>query len=298
MLTIIIPFYDEERNVALLYKELHTVLTDHKYEYELLFIDDGSDDQSKHEIENIIKDDPHVSLLLHRRRFGKGAALQTGLDKAKGDVVIFMDADLQDDPHDLPAFIKKLNEGYDFVNGVRVDRKDNFIIKTYSRIAKIFLNIFLHSPLTDINCGFKAFKKEVLDEVVLYGNNFRFFPLAAHFKGFKVTEIPVHNRVRKYGKSKFGISKLLTGIFDTVTAHFLYRFAEKPLHFFGAWGMVFFGVGFVITSYLAYERIFFNMPLYRRPLLQLGVLLIIIGIQIAMTGIIGELIVYVHKRKT
>lgn len=298
MLTIIIPFYNEERNVTLLYKELHTVLIDHKYEYELLFVDDGSDDQSKHEIGNIIKDDSHVSLLLHRRRFGKGAALQTGLDKAKGDVIIFMDADLQDDPHDLPAFIKKLNEGYDFVNGVRVDRKDNFIIKTYSRIAKIFLNIFLHSPLTDINCGFKAFKKEVLDEVVLYGNNFRFFPLAAHFKGFKVTEIPVHNRLRKYGKSKFGISKLLTGIFDTVTAHFLYRFAEKPLHFFGAWGMVFFGVGFAITSYLAYERIFFNMPLYRRPLLQLGILLIIIGIQIAMTGILGELIVYVHKKKT
>lgn len=298
MLSIIIPFYNEEKNVSLLYKELYTVLTDHNYEYEILFVDDGSDDQSKHEIDRVKKNDPHIFLLHHRKRFGKGAALQTGLDLAKGDVIVFMDADLQDDPHDLPMFIKKIEEGYDFVNGIRVNRKDNVIVKMYSQIAKIFLNIFLNSPLTDINCGFKAFRKEVLDEVVLYGNSFRFFPLAAHYKGFRVTEIPVHNRVRRFGKSKFGINKLLTGIFDTVTAHFLYRFAEKPLHFFGAWGMVFFGVGFVITSYLAFERIFFNMPLYRRPLLQLGILLIIIGIQIAMTGIIGELIVYMHKKKS
>lgn len=298
MLSIIVPFYNEEKNVSHLYKELSTVLASHKYEHEILFVDDGSIDQSKQEIEDIKKSDSHVVLFHHRKRFGKGAALQTGLDRAKGDIIIFMDADLQDDPRDLPAFVKKIDEGYDFVNGIRVDRKDNVIIKTYSQIAKIFLNIFLRSPLTDINCGFKAFKKEVLDEVVLYGNSFRFFPLAAHYKGFKVTEIPVHNRVRKYGKSKFGISKLFTGIFDTVTAHFLYRFAEKPLHFFGAWGMIFFGAGFIITSYLAFERIFFNMPLYRRPLLQLGILLIIIGIQIAMTGIIGELIVYVHKKKS
>lgn len=298
MLSIIIPFYNEERNVSLLYKELCTVLTDHHYEYEILFVDDGSVDHSRSEIEQISQKDKHVRLLFHRKRFGKGEALQTGLKDAKGDIVVFMDADLQDDPRDLPAFIKKIDEGYDFVNGIRVDRKDNVIIKTYSLIAKIFLNIFLRSPLTDINCGFKAFRKEVLDEMVLYGNSFRFFPLAAHYKGFNVTEIPVHNRMRKYGKSKFGINKLLTGIFDTVTAHFLYRFAEKPLHFFGAWGMIFFGTGFAITSYLAYERIFFNMLLYRRPLLQLGILLIIIGIQIAMTGIIGELIVYMHKKKT
>lgn len=298
MISIIIPFYNEEKNVSLLYKELSSVLNTHKYEYEILFVDDGSIDQSKHEIENIEKNDSRVFLFTHRKRFGKGTALQTGLDRAKGDIIIFMDADLQDDPRDLPAFIKKIDEGYDFVNGIRVDRKDNVIIKTYSRIARIFLNIFLHSPLTDINCGFKAFKKEVLDEVVLYGNSFRFFPLAVHYKGFKVTEIPVHNRTRRFGKSKFGINKLFTGIFDTVTAHFLYRFAEKPLHFFGAWGTVFFGAGFVITFYLAFERIFFNMPLYRRPLLQLGILLIIIGIQIAMTGIIGELVVYIHKKKS
>ncbi|MEK7078979.1 MAG: glycosyltransferase family 2 protein [Patescibacteria group bacterium] len=298
MISIIIPFYNEEKNISLLHKELSTVLVSHKYEYEIIFIDDGSDDSSKVEIENILLGDKHVQLFIHRKIFGKGEALQTGLRHAKGDIIIFMDADLQDDPHDFPAFIAKMKEGYDFVNGVRVDRKDNIIIKTYSRIAKIFLNIFLRSPFTDINCGFKGFRKEVLDEVVLYGNSFRFFPLAAHYKGFKVTEIPVHNRARRFGKSKFGISKLFTGIFDTVTAHFLYRFAEKPLHFFGAWGMIFFGTGFIITFYLAIERIFFDMPLYRRPLLQLGILLIIVGIQVMMTGIIGELIVYMHKKKS
>lgn len=298
MISIIIPFCNEEKNISLLHEELTSVLAQHKYEYEILFIDDGSADHSRKEVEHISQKDDHVHILFHRKRFGKGEALQTGLKQAKGDLIIFMDADLQDDPHDLPSFIKKIEEGYDFVNGIRVDRKDNIIVKTYSKIAKIFLNIFLRSPLTDVNCGFKAFKKEVLNEVVLYGNNFRFFPLAAHYKGFRVTEIPVHNRVRRFGKSKFGIGKLLTGIFDTVTAHFLYRFAEKPLHFFGAWGILFFGIGFIITFYLAFERIFFSMPLYRRPLLQLGILLIIVGIQVIMTGIIGELIVYMHKKKS
>jgi len=297
MISIIVPFNNEQENLPILYDEISSVLNSLKSEYEIIFVDDGSADESKKQIEHIQKIHKSVHLLIHRKKFGKGEALSTGLLHAKGEIIIFMDGDLQDNPKDIPLFIDKINEGYDFVNGVRVDRKDNIIVKMYSKIARIFLNIFLHSPFTDINCGFKVFKKEVLDDIVLYGNSFRFFPLAAFYKGYRVTEIPVQNRVRRFGKSKFGISKLFVGIFDTVTAHFLYRFAEKPLHFFGAWGMLFFGAGFLIALYLTIERIFFNMLLYRRPVLQLAMLLIIVGIQIVMTGIIGELIVYLHKKK-
>lgn len=300
MISIIIPFYNEKENLPILYEEISSVFAALKYEYEIIFVDDGSTDGSdvKSQISDIRQEKrTKIIILKHRKRFGKGEALSTGLLHAKGDIIMFMDGDLQDNPKDIPLFIDKVREGYDFVNGLRVDRKDNIIVKTYSKIARIFLNIFLHSPFTDINCGFKAFKKEVLEDIVLYGNSFRFFPLAAFYKGYKVTEIPIQNRARKFGKTKFGASKLITGIFDTVTAHFLYRFAEKPLHFFGTWGMLFFGAGFMITLYLSIERIFFNVMLYRRPILQLGILLIIIGIQIVMTGIIGELIVYLHKRK-
>src|SRR3989344_1038984 len=148
MISIIIPFYNEQKNITLPHGELTTVPAQHTYEYEILFIDDGSTDQSRKEVEHISQKDAHVHLLFHRKRFGKGNALQTGLKEARGDIIVFMDADLQDDPHDLSAFIKKINEGYDFVNGVRVARKDTIIIKTYSRLAKVFLNIFLHSPLT------------------------------------------------------------------------------------------------------------------------------------------------------
>ena len=142
-----------------------------------------------------------------------------------------MDGDLQDDPKDLPKLLKKIDEGYDLVNGIRVNRQENFIVKTYSKIASWFLKTFLHSPFTDINCGYKAFKREVLQNFIFYGNNFRFFPLATYLNGYRVTEIPVVNNQRKYGKTKFGKSKIFVGILDTLTAYFLFKFAEKKLTF-------------------------------------------------------------------
>jgi len=171
------------------------------------------------------------------------------------------------------------------------------IVKIYSRIANWFLKTVLHSPYSDINCGYKVFRKEVLKEMVFYANNFRFFPLAVFYQGYKVTEININNRQRKFGVSKFGTKKLLIGIFDTLTAYFIFRFSESPLHFFGPIGGLIFGSGFIISFYLVFERIFFNMLLYQRPLLQIGILLIIVGIQIIMTGMIGELIVYLNKNK-
>lgn len=296
MISVIIPFYNELENLKPLYEELTARMRSMGEEYELLFVDDGSKDGGQKLLWDLQKKDDRVRMLVHNKRLGKGDSLRDGLAEADGDLVVFMDADMQDDPEDLPRFRALIKQGYDLINGVRVKRKDNGIVRTYSKIANWFLKNFLQSPFADINCGYKMFRREVVADIVLYGNNFRFLPLAVYYRGFRVGEVDVHNRPRYQGVTKFGVMKLFTGIFDTMTAYFIYQFAEQPLHFFGLIGGVFFIAGFVITFILALERLFFNVLLYRRPALLLGILLIIVGIQIVMTGIIGELIVYQHKK--
>ena len=293
MISIIIPFYNEAESLPILIDQLINQLDRIKKEYEIVLVDDGSDDAFASKLK--VKSEK-LKVISHRKRLGKGQALKTGIENSVGDVIIFMDGDLQDDPKDINKLLKKLDEGYDLVNGIRGNRQENSVIKIYSKVASWFLKTFLHSPFTDINCGFKAFKRKVIQDFVFYGNNFRFFPLATYLNGYKVTEISVVNNQRKFGKTKFGKSKIFVGILDTLTAYFLFKFSEKPLHFFGIFGGAFFVIGFAISFYLAIERIFFNVLLYQRPLLQLGIVLIIVGIQIVMTGIIGELIVYLNKK--
>jgi len=303
MISLIIPFYNEERSLPILINQLIDQFKLIKESWEIVLVDDGSTDKSisniKYQISNThIKYQKSIKTIFHRKRLGKGKALLSGFQASKGNIIIFMDADLQDDPVDLPKFLEKIKRGYDFVNGVRIKRKDNCLIRIYSTIATSFLKLFLHSPYTDINCGFKAFKRNVLSDFIFYGNNFRFFPLAIYYQGFKVTEVPVINHPREYGQSKFGSTKLFIGVIDTLTAYFLYRFSEKPLHFFGMIGGGLFLVGFLISFYLTVERLFFKVLLYRRPILFLGILLIIVGVQIIMTGIVGELTVYLNKKST
>ncbi len=293
MLSIIIPFYNEKENLPLLINSLKEELKKIKIKYEIIFVDDGSNDNYDKNLFN----KKNLKLFFHHKRLGKGMALKTGINKNNGDLICFMDADLQDDPKDLKKFIDKINQGFDFVNGYRLKRQDSFLVKIYSKLAQLFLKKFLKSPYSDINCGFKMFKKEVIEDFIFYGNNFRFFPLYVYYQGFKVNEVVINNQPRRYGKTKFGKGKLIIGIFDTLTAYFLYKFSEKPLHFFGVVGGIFFIIGFLISLYLTIERLFFNVLLYRRPILFLGVLLIIVGVQIIMTGIIGELIVYLNKKK-
>ena len=294
MISVIIPFYDEKDNLPILLAKLTPELNKTKKEYEIVLVDDGSTDdwqKSLHGYSQIIK------IAEHRKKMGKGQALKTGIDASRGDILVFMDADLQDDPKDLKHFLKKIDGGFDFVNGVRLKRRDNLLVKAYSFLAAFFLRTFLHSPYTDINCGFKAFKRKVLSDFSFYGNNFRFFPLAVFYQGHRVGEIPVTNNPRKYGVSKFGPGKLIVGVFDTLTAYFLYQFAERPLHFFGAIGAVVFMAGFLLSLYLTIQRLFFGVLLITRPILWLGLLLIIVGVQIVMTGMIGELLVYLNKKK-
>lgn len=291
MISIIIPFYNEKENIPVLLREIHEACEKAHYEYEVILVDDGSTEKV-----HIAKTEfPHVHLHTHKKRMGKGEALRTGIRVAEGDLYVFMDGDLQDDPADLTKFMEKIDAGADLVNGVRSKRNDTPLIKLYSFFANVVLHRFFHSPFTDINCGFKIFRKELLDEYPLYGNNFRFFPLSAYYRGYAVDEVVVHNRKRIHGNSKFGPMKLFVGILDMMTAYFVFLFADRPLHFFGSIGGTLFTVGFLISLYLTIERLFFNVLLYQRPLLQLGIVLIIVGIQIVMTGLIGELIVYFNK---
>ncbi len=298
MISIIIPFLDEEKNIEPLYSQLKQVLSKLNSNYELVFVNDGSTDDTGSILSKLKEKDNHVRVITHRKKMGKGQSLSDGIKISKGDIIFFMDGDLQDDPADIKKFLEKINEGAEFVNGVRSRRKDNIVIKIYSKIFNLFLKTFLSSPFTDINCGFKAMRRGVLNDVILYSNNFRFLPLVANLKGFKVAEVRVNNRDRLYGKSKFGIKKIFIGIFDTLTAYFIYKFAEKPLHFFGMLGSVVFSIGFLLGLYLTIERLFFNELLYRRPALLLAILLIILGAQIIMTGFLGELIVYFEKKKS
>lgn len=294
MISVIIPFLNEAENLPELVTRLDGVFTAMKEKYELILIDDGSTDN----YHDVLPKMPEIKLIKHRKRSGKGRALESGFAKAKGDIIVFMDADLQDDPDDLPRFIEKLNDGYDFVNGWRKERIDPISKTLPSSIFNYFLlKKMLKSSYHDINCGFKAMKREVLEGFVFYGDNYRFLPILVHRQGFKTTEVVVTHHPRIHGVSKYGFFRIFFGFFDTLTTYFINSFAEKPLHFFGPVGGISFVAGFIITFMLTIERLFFGVELYKRPLLLAGIFLMIVGLQIVMTGIIGELMVYLHKNQ-
>lgn len=295
MISIIIPFNNEKENIPSLIKGIRKALHKRGEPYEIVMVDDGSTDGSARVIQ---PEDSDVRLVVHKKRLGKGKALVDGFHVASGNSILFMDADLQDDPEEIPEFLKKLEEGYDFVNGWRKDRKDPLGKRLPSVIFNFFLlKLFLKSKFHDINCGFKIMRREVLEQIPLYGDNYRFLPILAEKSGFKTTEIVVTHHPRIHGVSKYGFFRLFSGFIDTLTTYFVYQFSEKPLHFFGPVGTLIFISGSFITLYLVYERIFFGILLYRRPALLLGILLVIVGIQIVMTGFLGELIVYLDKRR-
>lgn len=299
MISLIIPFYNEAENLPILINQLYQVLKTLNGKYEIILVNDGSDDDSLSALANLKVKRETLKIMSHRKRLGKGKALNTGFKAATGDIIIFMDADLQDDPRDIPLFLQKISRGYELVNGWRVKRNDgpsktwpSYIFNT------VLLKLFFHSRFHDINCGFKAMKRTVLNDIPLYGDNYRFLPIMAEQAGFKTTEVAVQHHPRKFGKSKYNALRLFFGVADTVTTYFVYRFSDKPLHFFGPIGAICFAIGSLIVGYYAIERLFFGMLLYRRPLILYGILLIIVGLQITMTGIIAELIVYLQKKNS
>ncbi len=297
-ITVIIPLLNEEESLIELSELLEKVLEKEvQNKYEVIYIDDGSTDNSFNVIKEISKKNNNFKAIRFRRNYGKSAALAVGFEKAKGKIVFTMDADLQDDPNEIPRFLIKINEGYDLVSGWKKTRHDPFSKTFPSKFFNYVTSKVSGIKLHDFNCGLKAYKREVTKSLYVYGEMHRYLPALAFLDGFKVTEIPVLHHPRKHGHSKFGASRFIKGFLDLITVFFTTKYLKRPLHFFGTIGVLFALLGFAIDSFLAYEWLFKNISLSNRPLVLLGVALIIVGVQFFSMGLIGELIIKNNRQK-
>ncbi|RLF30438.1 MAG: glycosyltransferase [Thermoplasmata archaeon] len=289
MISIVIPVYNEHENITPLYESIEHAL--HGLEYEIIFVDDGSTDESYHTIRELHEKDGHVKCVRLARNFGKTAALTAGFEMAQGDIIVTMDGDLQNDPGDIPGMIAMLEE-YDAVSGWRHDRKDPLLSKKVpSRISNRLSRWLTGLPIHDFNCGLKAYKKETLEGLELYGEMHRYIPAILTWKGYTVGEMKVKHHERKHGESKYGFSRLLRGLLDLINFKFWAGYSTRPLHFFGAVGLVLFVAGFFADLYLVMLKLLYGERLSERPLLLLGMLLMIIGFQIFMIGFLAEIMV-------
>lgn len=290
--SIVIPIYNEEENIPLLYEEIVTALSGLERAYEIIFVDDGSRDRSLAELERLQQADERVVVVAFRRNFGQTAAMSAGFDFARGDICITMDGDLQNDPRDIPSLIEKVEEGYDVVTGWRHDRKDPFLSrKLPSKIANRLISWITGVKLNDYGCTLKAFRKEVAANIRLYGEMHRFIPAIASGMGISFTEIKVNHRARQFGSSKYGISRTIRVVLDLITVKFLLSYATRPLHVFGGVGFLCSALGFFLALIMTIQRQFFGVPLGDRPLLLLSILLLFIGIQFITIGLVAELVV-------
>jgi len=288
-ISYIIPVLNEEDSLFQLYQEIRQ--NNPEPDYEIIFIDDGSRDQSYELLCEIADKDEKVKVIRFRRNFGKAAALQAGFHLAEGDLIFTLDADLQDDPAEIPNFIAKINEGYDLVSGWKKKRHDPITKTLPSKFFNFVTARTFKLHIKDFNCGFKLYRKPVVKELYIYGEMHRYIPVLANALGFSVTEIPVNHRYRKYGKSKYGIERYLRGFFDLLTVKMVTQYVKSPLYLFGRIGVISGVIGVLIAGYLAIRKIFYNYPLSNRPLLFLGILLILTGVQLFSMGLISELII-------
>ncbi len=296
-ISVVIPVLNEEKSLPLLFSKLKKVLEDNNLSFEIIFVDDGSTDNSFQVLKGFHENDLRVKVIQFRKNFGKAAALSAGFENVTGKVVVTMDADLQDDPKEIPRFLEKIEAGYDLVSGWKKKRFDPLSKTIPSRIFNKVISTITGLNVHDINCGFKAYKRDVIKGLDLYGELHRFIPAMIYWQGFKIGEIEVEHAERKYGESKFGVERLMKGFFDLFTILLLTKYAKRPLHFFGTAGLLFSMVGFVMLFYLTILWFLDLGPIGTRPLLVFGVLLIIFGIQVATTGLIGEIITRAfHKR--
>ncbi|MBL7036444.1 glycosyltransferase family 2 protein [Candidatus Microgenomates bacterium] len=295
-ISFVIPAKDEQKNVSLLYKELTFVLRKIGKSYEIIFVDDGSSDRTYGEINSLIKKDSKVKVIKHRGNWGKSIALQNGFIASSGEIIITMDADLQDNPRDIPKFIEKIEKGFDLVVGWKKKRYDPMTKTLPSKIGNFLTRLFTKVSVHDLNCGFKAYKRSVVENLNLYGEMYKYIPVLAEKQNFKVGEVIINHRKRKYGKSKFGWERNLKGLLDLITVVFLTGYLRKPGHFFGTLGAFSFLSGFFIGLYITFLRITTGGIEYRYPLLFLGVLLMVIGVQFVSTGLLAETIIYSSKK--
>lgn len=294
-ISVVIPLYNEESSLDELTERILAALKGRSFE--ILFIDDGSTDRSWEKICQIGERSEEVRGIRFRRNYGKSDAMQAGFIRARGRYVVTLDADLQDDPAEIPELIRILEQGYDLVSGWKKKRHDPFSKTVPSRFFNAVTRLTTGIHLHDFNCGLKAYRREVTDSIYLYGEMHRYIPLLAKWKGFeKITEKEVKHHPRKYGKTKFGISRFLNGFLDLLTLLFVSRYMQRPMHFFGSFGFLFLITGSLISIYLSYLKIFMGEPLANRPLLFLGILLIILGVQFFSIGFLGEMINRWHVR--
>ena len=291
-ISVVVPLYNEEDNVQLLYEEIKGVLDTMAEQAEIVFVDDGSRDRTLAKLEAIQAGDDHVRVVSLRRNFGQTAAMTAGFDHARGGVIITMDGDLQNDPHDIPQLVGKLNEGYDVVTGWRYDRQDPFLSrKLPSQLANRLISWVTGVGLHDYGCTLKAFRREVIDNINLYGEMHRFIPAIASGMGISFTEVKVNHRARRFGTSKYGISRTIRVVLDLITVKFMLSYATRPLHVFGTVGVVSSLLGVLIALVLTVQRQLYGVALANRPLLLLAVLLIFMGIQFITIGLLAELVV-------
>lgn len=289
-ISIIVPILNEEENIRPLYSELTDTLSALNKRYEIIFIDDGSTDKGFEALACIQKEDTNVRVIQFRRNFGQTAALSAGFHYAHGDTIVTIDADLQNDPRDIPRLLERLEEGYDLVTGWRFDRKDPFLTrKLPSIIANNVISLITKVKLHDYGCTLKAFKREVVKNIRLYGEMHRFIPAIASWMGVSIAEVKVNHRARRAGKSKYGISRTIRVLLDLVTVKFLLAFSTRPIQIFGLIGFICGIIGFVTALYLTIQRLFFRIPLANRPLLLLAILLMFIGLQFITLGLLAEL---------
>ncbi|KAB2891699.1 MAG: glycosyltransferase family 2 protein [Desulfobulbaceae bacterium] len=290
LVSVVIPLLNEEDNIGLLYEELKGILVTLRDDHEIIFVDDGSRDRSLNILQDIQARDDKVVVISFRRNFGQTAAMAAGFDYARGDVIITMDADLQNDPHDIPRLLDQIRAGNDVVTGWRFDRKDTFINRRLpSIIANKLISFTTGVNLHDYGCTLKAFRHDVIKNVRLYGEMHRFIPAIASGMGISFTEVKVNHRPRRFGASKYGISRTIRVILDLLTVKFLLSYSTRPIQVFGLMGVVSGGIGFLLALLLTIQRQFFGVPLADRPLLLLAIMLIFIGFQFVSLGLIAEL---------
>jgi len=296
--SIVIPILNEQDSLRELHRKLTNVLENLNHTYEIVFVDDGSSDGSTQLCRELAEIDTHVVLVELRRNFGKATALQAGFQVAEGEVIITMDGDLQDDPEEIPRFLEALEDGFDLVSGWKRSRQDPLSKTLPSRLFNFVTSRLTKIALRDFNCGFKGYRREVVERLDLYGELHRYIPVLAHAKGFRVGEIPVCHHPRSHGKSKYRFERFLRGAFDLLTILFLSSFQRRPLHLFGLIGLVFVLAGFGIDSYLAALWFVGKGPIGNRPLLILGTLLITLGIQVLIFGLLAEMITASSYRRS
>ncbi|MHB1242836.1 MAG: glycosyltransferase family 2 protein [Gaiellaceae bacterium] len=296
MISVVVPVHDEERCVALLYDELRSALEPLAEPWEVVFVDDGSTDGTFAALTRLHSGHGEVRVVRLRRNFGKAAALQAGFEEARGDRVVTIDGDLQDDPAEIPRLLAKLDEGFDLVSGWKTRRRDPLRRRVPSRLFNAVTGRLSGLRLHDLNCGLKAYRAEVVHGLRIYGELHRFIPVLAHYRGFRVAELPVNHRPREHGRSRYGMERYVRGFLDLLTVTFMGRYRHRPLHLFGGLGLALGGAGTLVLAYLTVLKLA-GEAIGQRPLLTLGVLLVVVGVQLVSLGLVSELVASHHEER-